>query len=96
MAPRIHMRGRPLQQQWLQGAPGSHTRDTASGTSPTWPPALNSMVCTLYNMLDKDFYSCTLNQEHPFEKPNTMGLAGTVPQGASTTQHFGLFVSRCN
>ena len=67
MAPRILMRGRPLQQQVPQGAPGSHTRDTASGTTPTWPPALNSMVCTLYNMLDKDFYSCTLNQEHPFE-----------------------------
>ena len=67
MAPRILMRGRPLQQQVPQGAPGSHTWDTASGTSPTWPPALNSMACTLYNMLDEDLYPCTLNQEHPFE-----------------------------
>ena len=66
-APQIHVRGQPLQQQVPQGAPGSHTQDTASGTTPTWPPALNSMVCTLYNMLDKDFYSCTLTQEHPFE-----------------------------
>ena len=60
--------GRPSQQQMLpQGAPGSHSQDTATGTSPTRPPASGSMVCTLYNTPPEDFSSCTLNQEDLFE-----------------------------
>ena len=66
-APQIHA-GRPSQQQKLpQGAPGSYSQDTATGTSPTWPPASGSVVCTLYNTLPKDISSCSLNQEDLFE-----------------------------
>ena len=38
-----------------QGAPGSHSQDTASGTSPTWPLASGSVDCTLYTTPPEDF-----------------------------------------
>ena len=47
--------GRPSRHKVPQGAPGSHSQDTASGTTPTWPPAPGSVGCTLYNTLPKDF-----------------------------------------
>ena len=50
-----------------KGAPGCQTQDTATGTSPTRPPASGSVVCTLYNTLPKDISSCSLNQEDLFE-----------------------------
>merc|ERR1712216_98173 len=76
MAPRILMRGRPLQRQVPQGAPGSHTWDTASGTSPTWPPALNSMDCTLYNMLDKDNIPARSIKSIPLSNPKQWASQG--------------------
>ena len=47
--------------------PRPQAQDTATGTSPTWPPASGSVVCTLYNTPPEDFSSCTLNQEDLFE-----------------------------
>ena len=50
-----------------RGGPGCQTQDTATGTTPTWPPASSSVVCTLYNTPPEDFSSCTQNQEELFE-----------------------------
>ena len=44
-------------------------RDTASGTTPTWPPASGCVVCTLYNTQPEDFSSCNPNQGDPLINP---------------------------
>ena len=42
-----------------RGAPGSHSQDTAAGTTPTWPLASGSMGCTLYNTPPEGFSPAT-------------------------------------
>ena len=49
--------------------PRSPSQDTASGTSPTWPPASGCVVCTLYNTQPEDFSSCNPNQGDPLINP---------------------------
>ena len=63
MAPQILMQVGPRSNKVPQGAPGSHSRNTATGYTHTWPPA--SAEWTTHN--SEDFSSCTLSQEHPFE-----------------------------
>ena len=86
--------GRPSQQQKLpQGAPGSYSQDTASGTSPTWPPAPSSTDCTLYTTPLKDLKKPAPPIKRTSSSNPSRGLSEAVPQG-STTQHFGLFIPR--
>ena len=58
----------------LQGAPGSHSQDTAAGSSPTWPPASGSVDCTLYITLPEDFSSM---------HPQSRGSLQVTPRGLS-------------
>ena len=50
-----------------RGGPGRQTRDTATGISPTQPPASGSVDCTLYTTPPEDFSSGSPNQGDPFE-----------------------------
>ena len=45
-APQIHMRVGPRSSQRCHKGPQGATPRTASGTTPTWPPAPSSIVCT--------------------------------------------------
>ena len=64
MAPQILLQVGPRSNKVPQGAPGSHSWNTASGYTHTWPPA--SAEWTTHN--SEDFSSCTLSQEHPLEQ----------------------------
>ena len=56
--------------QLLQGAPGSHSQDTATGFTHTWPPA--SAEWTTHN--SEDLCSCTLGQEQPLPRRDSQRL----------------------
>ena len=79
--------GRPSRQPMLpQGAPGSHSQDTASGTSPTWPPASGSVVCTLYNTLPADLVSAP-----SIKRTSSSNPEGPLRSGAAGQHHPALW-----
>ena len=80
--------GRPSQQRVPQGAPGSNSRNTASGYTHTWPPASLSRKPTTARTLVPARSVKSTPSGFP-EGPRRGCAAG------QHTQHFGLFVPRC-
>ena len=81
--------GRPSQQRVPQGAPGSNSRNTASGYTHTWPPASLSRKPTTARTL-VPARSVKSTPSGFLEGPRSRGCAA-----GQHTQHFGLFVPRC-
>ena len=75
--------------QLLQGAPGSHSQDTATGYTHTWPPAsLNGQPTTARTLVPARSVKST-----PLSNPEGPRRGCAAGQH---TQHFGSFVPRCS